>query len=106
MDGRYADEAIEWLMGEVKRHGSHPREYQVKMFGGGNMFPGTYPKDTQHVGEKNIDVGRLLLKLHGFTVSVEALGGAGHRTIIFEINSGDVWVKRVPRDALALGKTP
>ncbi len=98
LDGRYADAALKWLLCEIKIHYTQPREYQVKMFGGGNMFPGSYRENTQNVGEKNIEMGRLLLKQHGFTVETEALGGIGHRTVIFDIGSGHVWVKHVSRD--------
>jgi chemotaxis protein CheD len=106
LDGRYADEAIEWLLREMKHRSTHPREYQVKMFGGGNMFPGSYRENTPHVGAKNVDAGRRLLELHGFTASVEELGGAGHRSIIFEIWNGHVWVKRVPVSHVPKGEMP
>lgn len=106
LDGRYADEAIEWLLREVKRHGTHPREYQVKMFGGGNMFPESGRVNVPHIGVINVSAGRHLLELHGFTSSVEELGGAGHRAIIFEIGNGHVWVKRTPLRSAPLGKTP
>jgi hypothetical protein len=36
---RYADEAIEIMTKEINAVGAPHREYVVKMFGGGNMFP-------------------------------------------------------------------
>src|SRR5437867_1676153 len=38
-DGRYADEAIALLLKEIDATGASHREFQVKLFGGGNMFP-------------------------------------------------------------------
>lgn len=105
LDGRYADEAIEWLLREIKRHGTHPREYQVKMFGGGNMFPNSNHAKDSHIGVINIDAGRHLLELHSFKSSVEELGGVGHRAIIFEVGNGHVWVKRTPLCHTPPGKT-
>src|SRR3954447_16549729 len=42
LSGKYADEAMRLLLGEIKRANTSPQDYEVKMFGGGNMFP------TQH----------------------------------------------------------
>ena len=40
---------------------------------------------------------------YGFEVHAEDMGGAGHRNIIFELWSGDVWVRR-PREMLQMPK--
>ena len=92
-DGKYADEALELMFSEIQRSGTHASEYQIKLFGGGNMFPSaTKPRD-QHVGAKNIGIVTQLLAHHGLKVSAEHLGGIGHRNLIFDIGSGDVWMK-------------
>ena len=39
LDGRYADEALELLLRHAEVNGTHARDYQVKLFGGGKMFP-------------------------------------------------------------------
>lgn len=38
--GKYADEALELLLKQVRLHKTHPGDYQIKLFGGGDMFPG------------------------------------------------------------------
>jgi chemotaxis protein CheD len=38
LDGHYADEAMKMFLQEVKAARTHPAEYRVKVFGGGNMF--------------------------------------------------------------------
>lgn len=96
LDGRYADEALQLLLREINAIGGNPREYQVKLFGGGNMFVHA-PSSAQrqiNVADDNVVAGRELLAQHGFTISAEQLGGHGHRQVIFEISSGDVWVRK------------
>jgi len=91
-DGRYADEAIELLLKEIDNTGASHQEFQVKLFGGGNMFPGRKHQQT-HVGVKNVETARHLAQKHGFNCVSEHLGGEGYRNVIFNIWSGDVWVR-------------
>lgn len=93
LDGKYADEALELMFSEIKRSGTRPGEYQIKLFGGGNMFPATQPTDKQHVGLKNVEAGNGLLASYGFKSHAEHLGGVGHRNLIFDIWSGHVWMR-------------
>lgn len=92
LDGRYADEAIVMLTKEIDEYGVPHREYEVKSFGGGNMFPGR-SNERAHVGAKNVESARKLVTKHGFNCVAEHLGGHGHRNVIFDVWSGDVWVK-------------
>lgn len=95
-DGRYADEAMELMMREIRNAGTRPSEYQVKLFGGGHMFSACQAVSEDHVGAKNIEMARALMKQHGFSSCAEHLGGAGHRKIFFDIWSGHVWVRHQP----------
>lgn len=98
LDGRYADEALQILLREINAVGGNPREYQVKLFGGGNMFVHANAPSSPHrqinVADDNVLAGKVLLARHGFAISGEQLGGHGHRQVIFEISSGDVWVRK------------
>jgi chemotaxis protein CheD len=95
LDGRYADEAMQLFAMEVGRHGTRPSEYEVKVFGGGNMFPRhTKTKSHGNVAEKNVEAAHALIKKHGFSKKVEEMGGMGHRQVIFDVNTGHVWVRR------------
>lgn len=104
-DGKYADEALFLLIGQLTRAGTRLQDYEVKMFGGGNMFPRALPHPTRcsrdHVGRKNALAGRELVRRHGLQAKGEDLEGAGHRNIIFDLWSGEVWVKHV-----TLGSAP
>lgn len=101
-DGRYADEALFLLIEELTRAGTCLQDYEVKMFGGGNMFPRALAHPARgsrdHVGRKNALAGRELVRRHGMQAKGEDLEGAGHRNIIFDLWSGDVWVKHVALD--------
>ena len=96
LDGRYADEAILLLLKEILRKQTDPYSYQVKLFGGGNMVDryGGAAGGRLSVANRNVIAGRELLEEHGFAVAAEHLGGFGHRNVIFDIDSGDVWVKQ------------
>jgi chemotaxis protein CheD len=95
LDGRYADAALELFMQEIRNAGTHPCEYTVKMFGGGNQFAKFGIAMNQNIPEKNIKTGQQLLLKHGFKLSSFHLGGNGHRNVIFDIWNGAVWVQHV-----------
>lgn len=96
LDGRYADEAILLLLKEALRYQTNPYDYEVKLFGGGNMFADAKKnrRPVLSVADRNVIAGQELLRRHGFAVAAEHLGGEGHRNIIFDIGSGDVWVRQ------------
>lgn len=95
-DGRYAEDAFGLLLTEVMRAGTRPEEYEVKMFGGGNMFPWRTEGRNDHIGIKNAQAGQHLVKRHGLRCKARDVGGAGHRNVILDIGSGQVWVMRMP----------
>jgi chemotaxis protein CheD len=96
LDGRYAEEAIELFMDQIKSANTRPRDYQVKIFGGGNMFPHyKRPGKCADVPYQNVIAARELIKRHGLNLVGENLGGAGHRQVVFEVWNGYVWMNQV-----------
>ena len=91
-DGRYADMAVAMLLEEMKAVGAPHKEYQVKLFGGGNMFPSVGNSKDAGLGAKNVQAARQLVQQHGFDCVAEHLGDSGHRKVIFEVWSGEVWI--------------
>lgn len=91
LSGRYADEAIELFLRELRRTNTLPHEYQVKMFGGGNQFPGA--RHGVDIPRQNIETGLELLDRYGFEVIATHLGGTGARHILFDLADGGVWMK-------------
>lgn len=108
LDGKYAEDVMEMFMQEVNAAFTTPKEYQVKVFGGGQMFPDTIRNAScvcdedkyhelqpcQNVACKNVYVAHHLLKEYGFKILSHDLGGTDHRKVIFEMASGDVWLKK------------
>jgi len=93
LDGRYAEDAIQLFLKEIAKTKTHQNEYQVKIFGGGNMFANVTKGKLENIGERNVRIGRELLKNFGFNVCTEHLGGEGYRRLVFDLWSGDVWMK-------------
>lgn len=94
LDGRYAEDVIHMFLHEIKKAGTKVSDFQVKIFGGGNQFP-HQDKSVFSVPDKNMEIGRSLLHQHGFVITNEHMGGNGRRNIMFDLWSGDVWVKHV-----------
>ena len=101
LDPRYAEDCIELFKQSTTRHGTRMSDYQVKVFGGGNMYE-KYPDrqldavEKQPIGEKNAAAAFSLLMNEGVDIKVAHIGEFGHRRIVFDITTGDVWVKFTP----------
>lgn len=111
LDGRYADEAMELFLNEIRAANTRPAEYQIKLFGAGNMFPKAgdhncakctperaYQRTDNlcpKISCRNHQVAYHLVSKHGFSIQAEHLGGVGHRQLIFDIWNGDAWLKHV-----------
>ena len=84
-----------WLMlRELERLKVTPTECEGKIFGGANMFPGQTRADALHIGQKNGEAARGLLRVHRIRIVSESLFGVGHRQIIFNVRNGDVWARQ------------
>jgi chemotaxis protein CheD len=94
-DGRYGEEALWLMLRELHKAGVAPSECQGKIFGGGDMFPGRSQATGIHVGKQNGETARDLLHAHGISIASESLFGVGHRQIVFDVSSGNVWSRQV-----------
>lgn len=92
LDGRYADEAMLLFQQEAQKYRVRLSEMQVKLFGGGNMFPAHAIAFSPTIGERNVEIARELLTAQGLSVCAEHVGGYGHRRLVFDVQSGDVYV--------------
>ena len=101
LDGRYGEEVILIMSRELRQAHINPSQCVAKIFGGGNMFPGQTRADERNIGLKNGEAARALLQAHRIPIVSESLFGVGHRQIIFDVGSGDVWARQVrPSDPL------
>lgn len=99
LDGRYAEDAVALFLRAIQKRRTQPRDYQVKVFGGGNMFPNVVRGESENIGARNVRIGLELLKANGFRVFATHLGGEGYRRLLFDIGNGDVWVYHNAREA-------
>jgi len=95
LDARYGQEAMSLMLQELRRLGVSPTECIGKIFGGGDMFPDQARPGMINVGQKNGESARSLLISEGIQVVSESLFGIGHRQVIFDIISGDVWARQI-----------
>ena len=101
LDGRYADEALELLLRHAQVNGTHARDYQVKLFGGGKMFLGQQCQlPTQDVASLNIRAALSLAEHYHLHLTAQDMGSTGYRTIMFDLWNGNVWVRHQPMGLL------
>jgi chemotaxis protein CheD len=93
LDGRYGEEAMKFFDLALKLHQTNYKEYQAKIFGGANMFKETTGFKDALIGEKNAEKAMQLLMNRGVAITVVHVGEQGHRRIVMDITTGDVWVK-------------
>jgi len=99
-DCRYADEAIERFVYELRARREAPSGCQVKLFGGGNMFDGS-PAANLDIGGRNIAATRKALAFLGFgQVVAEHVGGRLRRRLWLDLSSGQVRLA-LPNDPLS-----
>ena len=91
LDGRYADEAMYLLLRGMHAAGAKPHEFDAKLFGGGRMSAGE--GTAGDVPFRNIVAARALVQQHGLRLRAEHLGGQGHRNLLFELWSGDAYLR-------------
>jgi chemotaxis protein CheD len=92
LSGRYVDETFDIFFTEMNRHATLRKDYQVKIFGGGNMFE-LADKSGISVGEKNLRMMREIMGRESMQIAAQHVGGKGHRNVIFELWSGACWVR-------------
>jgi len=95
-DGRYGDEAMLLLMQCIQTLGVAPAEFQAKIFGGANMFPLQCQRDEMNLGERNVEMALALLQRYEINIKAKHIGGDGHRKLMLDNWSGDVWLKHRP----------
>ena len=94
LDGRYGDEALALLEESALLLRTRLQDYQVKIFGGARMYPPRQGEQCEDVPCRNVLAGRALLAAKGITLAAEHVGGTGHRTLVFDLATGTVWMRQ------------
>ena len=103
-DGKYAQDVIKLIQAHVARQRLLPEDFEVKMFGGSNMFPDLALGEVLAIGARNIHLGHQYLREAGFRVIKSDLAGTLQRMVVFELWSGDVWVRQGRRSGSGEGR--
>jgi len=93
LDGRYADEVMTLFQRAAAKHQTRLGEYQAKIFGGGNMIRRNGDDINNSIGTKNAAAAMQLLMGEGVEILVAHVGEFGHRRIVFDVGTGEVWVR-------------
>jgi len=97
LDGKYGDEALELLLHHARVNATRPEDYQVKLFGGGEMFPNPQHNLRLHdVANLNIRAALALAEQHHLHLTAQDMGSTGYRNIMFDLWNGNVWVRHQP----------
>jgi len=102
--GRYAEDSLELMLEDLRRLGARPEDCEAKVFGGGAMFEVQPGRPRLDIGRKNGEAAVSMLRRRRLHIVSESLFDVGHRRIVFEVDSGDVWMRRGrPEDGTPTG---
>lgn len=87
---RYGSYAMESLINDMLKLGAARERLEIKLFGGGRILA-----SMSDVGGRNIEFIRSYVRLEGFRVAAEDLGGTRPRKIVYFPMSGRVMVRRL-----------
>ena len=91
-NARYAEDCLALFNDSAKRQKTNLSEYHGKIFGGGDMLDSS----GNNIGQRNVRAAFKLIAEAGIELQVAHVGEKGHRHIVFDPETGDVWVKFKP----------
>jgi chemotaxis protein CheD len=89
---RYGNVAIERLIGDLERLGSHTEDLVAKVFGGASVLE-AFRDARDHLGVKNVDLARRILDAHAIPIVAEDVMGVRGRKLVFHTDSGIALVR-------------
>lgn len=104
LDGRYGREAWLWLVQQSRVHGLALADAELKLFGGSRVLLSKDAPESQDIGSQNVAMARECIADAGLFVSSCDVGGEGHRVLRFDLQTGEVWVRRGASIPRALSK--
>lgn len=89
---RYGRVAIDQLLEAVVNAGASRTRLQAKLFGGACVLQ-AFQHMAGHLGQRNVEVAREVLRDHAIPVCAEDVEGERGRKLIFETHDGTAWVR-------------
>ncbi len=99
LSGRYGEDSLELMLTRLRTMGVSPEECEAKIFGGGAMFASNGSIKMRDIGRSNGDAARAMLQARHIPIVSESLFGIGYRKIMFDVKTGDVWMRHVNLNA-------
>lgn len=95
---RYVDSALQNMLESLDKVGVPRRELVIKMFGGSSgIAVQGMERSSYDIGRRNIEMARKMLRFARLDIQVEDVGGALGRKLMFQTQTGEVWVKRLKK---------
>jgi len=92
LDGRFGDEAVELLVGEIKRTHTRTQDYEAHLYGGADTMPDNATK--LNIGERNVAKAWDIMDKYGFQLQCVDVGGNEPRNVTLDLGNGQVLLKR------------
>ena len=92
---RFVNSVIDKMIEGLQKQGCLKRNLVAKLFGGAHMFSFISQDSVLNVGERNIDIAKLVLQKHGIKIAAEELRGSIGRTIELHLENGKVYIKTI-----------
>lgn len=92
---RYADCAIRKFIREIAKIKTFASDYEVGVYGGGNMFPHITSNKQTVVGDRNVEEVVKLLKNNNFHIKFKDVGGETARKLTLFRETGEIGLEHV-----------
>jgi chemotaxis protein CheD len=92
---RFGNVAIASLIENLLSLGSKLTNLEAKIFGGASVIDTHRTGEGHLLGDRNINVARLVLKEEKIAILNEDVGGHVGRKVIYHTDSGEAWVKKL-----------
>lgn len=92
--GKFADTAIPFLIEEMEKLGARRNRLIIKIVGGAEMFF-VEREDHFSIGIRNIQAVEEVCGSRGLTISARSVGGNVGKSVILDLDSGEIQVKTV-----------
>ena len=96
---RYGNFAMEQMINDILRNGGSRDNLEVKIFGGGKVMKGM-----TDVGKRNINFVRDYIKIEGYNLVAEDVGGMYPRKVIFTLKMVRFLLKSYTVNTILLSK--
>lgn len=90
---KYADTGIRMTLKKMEEQGGRRSRIVTKIAGGARMFDVGGNGALGNIGQRNIESVHMVLKREGIRLLREDVGGTTARTLLFDVNSGQVCVR-------------